>query len=124
MLIYVSKVSVVRCLSNAIIKVPRNLLRKNFEHSCYQILLEWHFRKRIYHNSNGSRSHLLVISKKMKTKTRNTMAFFISFKSHLYSKQGSPIFLLCGSWSVVFFFMLGLSQSFSFNSNLIILVDI
>ena len=31
MLIYVSKISVVRCLSNAIIKVPRNLLRKNFE---------------------------------------------------------------------------------------------
>ena len=43
---------------------------------------------------------------------------FISFKIHLYSKQGSPIFLLFGSWNV------GLSQSFSDNSNLIILVDI
>ena len=39
-------------------------------------------------------------------------------KKHLCSKQGSSIFLLFGSLSV------GLSQSFSDNSNLIILVDI
>ena len=43
---------------------------------------------------------------------------FISFESHLYSRQGSPIFLLLGWWSV------GLSQMFSDNCNLIILVDI
>ena len=42
-----------------------------------------------------------VVSKH-KNKNENTEyhGMFISFKSHLYSKQGSPIFLLFGSWSL------------------------
>ena len=42
-----------------------------------------------------------VVSKH-KNKNENTEyhGMFISFKSHLYSKQGSPIFLLFGSWGL------------------------
>ena len=32
---------------------------------------------------------------------------FTPFKNQLYSKPGSPIFLLLGSWSLVFIFMFG-----------------
>ena len=49
---------------------------------------------------------------------------FISFKSHLYSKQESPILRLLGSWSAVFVSMFELIQIFSNNSNLIVLVVI
>ena len=57
---------------------------------------------------------------KFKKKNENTQyhGTFISFKCHLHSKQRSPTFLLCGPCNV------GSSQSFSDNSNLIILVDI
>ena len=57
-------------------------------------------------------------TKKKKKKNAEYHDTFISFKNHLYSNQGSPIFLLFGSWSVRF------RQIFSDNSNLVILVDI
>ena len=41
---------------------------------------------------------------KHKNKNKNTEyhGMFISFKSHLFSKQGSPIFPLFESWSLAF----------------------
>ena len=65
----------------------------------------------------------LFLNKKQNENTKYH-GTFISLKSHLYSKKRGPIFLLFGSWSLVFISMFGLSQSFSNNSNLIILVDI
>ena len=62
-----------------------------------------------------------VSKSKISTEYRGT---FISFKSYLQLKQGSPIFILFGLWIAVFISMFGLSQSLSNNSNLIILVDI
>ena len=83
------------------------LLRKNFEHSCDQLFLEWHFRKKIYHNSNGFRSHPLFLSycyfsTKNKNESTEYHDTFISFKSHLHLKQESPSFLLFshGVWYV------------------------
>ena len=48
-------------------------------------------------------SFTVVSKEKIKTKTRNTIGFCISFKSRLYSKQGSPIFLFFDSWSLVLY---------------------
>ena len=47
-----------------------------------------------------------VVSKH-KNKNENTKysSMFISFKSHLYSKQGSSIFLLFGSWSLALYLL-------------------
>ena len=60
---------------------------------------------------------------KINMKTQNTMA--LSCHSKLTSTQKeSPILLLFGSWSTVFISMFGLSQRFSDNSSLIILVNI
>ena len=36
------------------------LLRKNFEHGCDQVVSEWYFRKK-YHNSDRSHFHLVVL---------------------------------------------------------------
>ena len=47
-------------------------------------------------------------------------SFFISFKIHLYSKQGSPIFLFLGSWCLALYLHVPVKSKF----NLIILVDI
>ena len=62
--------------------------------------------KKNYHNSTEvaliNLFSLTVVSKQ-KNKNKNTKyhGTFISFKSHLCSKQGSPIFLLFGWWSIV-----------------------
>ena len=90
--------------------------------------MEWHFRKKITITATEvvliHLFSLTVVSKQKKNENTEYHDTSISFKSHLYSKQVSPIFLLFGSWSVVFISMFRLSQSFSDNSNLIILVDI
>ena len=57
-------------------------------------------------NSDGSRLHSVVLLwrfSKQKNKNENTEyhGMFISFEGHLYSKQGSLIFLLFGSWNLV-----------------------
>ena len=51
------------------------------------------------------------------------MAFSYYSKVTCTQNKGVPFFLF-GSWSVVFISMFRLSQSFSSNSNLIILVNI
>ena len=81
------------------------------------------FLKKNYYNSDGSPSHTIVLSYQCfynKNKDENTEyhGTIISFKNRINSKQDSPIFLLYGSWIV------GLSQSFSDYSNLIIFVNI
>ena len=106
---------------NAIAKVRRN--------SCDQVFLGMTLSKEIYHDSGGSGSHQLVLSYRYfstnnKNENMEYYGSFISFKSHSNSKQGSHIFLLFGSRSGVFISISGLSQSFSYNSNLIILVYI
>ena len=69
-------------------------------------------------------STLTVVStQKTKLKQEIPWHFHITQKSPLLKKEG-PIFLLFDSWSAVFISMFGLSQSFSDNSSLIILVDI
>ena len=52
-------------------------------------------------------TQLLSYVSKHKNKNENTEyhGMFISFKSHLYSKQGSPIFLLFGPWSLVLYLL-------------------
>ena len=108
-----SKFSTVWCLSNFVVKVHCN--------RCDQVLLEWHFRKKFTITAAEvvliHLFSLTVVSKqKLKIKSRNTMAHSWHFHE--------SIFLLFGSWSMVCISMFGLSQSFSDNSNLIILVDI
>ena len=46
-----------------------------------------------------------VVSKQKKNENKEYHGMFISFKSHLYSKQGSPIYLLFGSWSLVLYLL-------------------
>ena len=48
---------------------------------------------------------------------------FIPFKNQLYSKPGSPIFLLFGSWSLEYLYI-WVSQSFSDNYRLATLADV
>ena len=59
---------------------------------------------------------------KHKNKNKNTEyhRMFISFKSHLYSNQGSPIFLLFESWSLALYLLVWVKSKFY----LIILVDV
>ena len=81
------------------------LLIKNFEHSCDQVLSELYFREKNITTTEVVFIQLLsynVISKQ-KNENKNTECngMFIPFKSHLNSKQGSLIFLLFGSWSLV-----------------------
>ena len=84
---------------NAIVKVRRN--------SCDQVFWGMTLSKKIYHNSDGSSSHQLVLSYRYfstnnKNENMEYYASFISFKSHFYSKQWSRIFLLFCSRSGVF----------------------
>ena len=69
------------------------------------------FGKKKYHSSDGSRFHIQLLSykvvSKQKNKNENTEyhGMFISFKSHLYQKQGSPIFLLFDSLNLVLYIL-------------------
>ena len=108
------KSSIVRCLSNAVVKVPRNCWERTLNVVMIKYFRNETFEKN-YHNSDRSRSN---------TEYHGTFIWFKRYLCHgtivpcLYSKQGSPIFLLFGSWCV------GLSQSFFDKLNLIIWVDI
>ena len=54
-----------------------------------------------------------VVSKH-RNKNENTEyhGMFISFKSHLYSKQESPIFLLFGSWNLALYLLVWVRSKF------------
>ena len=102
-------------------------MRKNFEHNCDPVLLECYLRKNIAITATVDiLIHLfsLTIVSKQKIKMEKRYTVTLSYHSKVYSKQRSPIFLMLGSWNVVFISMFLLSQSFSDICNLIILVDI
>ena len=101
----VHKISSFKVSFKCCCEVDSWLLIKNFEHSCDQVLSEWYFREKKY--NDGSRFHsitlwlTLFLNKKNKNENTECHGRFIPFKSHLISKQGSLIFLLFGSWSLV-----------------------
>ena len=102
-------------------------MRKNFEHSCDLVLLKCYLRKNINITATVDvLIHLfsLTVASKQKIKMEKRYTVTLSYHSKVYSKQRSPIFLMLGSWNVVFISMFLLSPSFSDNCNLIILVDI
>ena len=82
------KYSIVRCLSNAVVKVPRN---------CWERTLN--FRNNPSFSFWSNYSLILLFLNKNKNENTEYYGTFISFKSHLYSKQGSPILLLFGWWT-------------------------
>ena len=69
--------------------------------------------------------YFLTVGSKQKNKNENTeyYSMFIPFKSQAYSRQGNPIFLLFGSWSLILYLHVWLKSIF-FQSNLTILVDV
>ena len=91
------------------------LLIENFEHGCNQVLLKWYFREK----KPWQRRKLFWsnwpynVASKHKNKNENTKyhGICISFKSHLYSKQESPIFLLFGSWSLTLYLLVWVASS-------------
>ena len=123
------KSSVVRCFSNPVVKVSVIVDRKlwtSLWSSTFGMILSG---KKNITATEVVLTQLLsynVVSK-YKNKNENTEyhGMFISFKSHLYSKQGSLIFLLFRSWSLALYLLVWVrSNSFSNNSNLIIVVDV
>ena len=73
---------------------------KNFDHSCDQVILEWYFHKKNITTTEIVFIQLLSYNVNQNENTE-CHGMFIPFKSHLNSKQGSLIFLLFGSWSLV-----------------------
>ena len=86
------------------------LLIENFEHRCDQVILGWYFQEK--KNITATEvvltpllSYNVVSKHKDKNENIEYHGMFISFKTHLYSKQGSPIFLLFGSWSLALYLL-------------------
>ena len=81
-------------------------LRKNIEHICYKVLSKWLFRNKITITTTDPIQKVFHIQlfcfvpKREKKKKEENLeyygTFFTSLKSHIYSKQGSPFFLLFG----------------------------
>ena len=129
MMIYVRKIFNCKVLFKYRCQGAPSLLKKNFKHSCNQVLSEWRFWKKITITATEvvliQLFSLTVVSKtKQKMKTRNTTA--PSYHSKVTSIQNKGIsFSSClfhGMYCYISMF--GLSQSFSDNSILIILADI
>ena len=84
----VRKIFSCKVSSNAVVRLPRN----------FQV--PGYFRKKTITAAEVVFIQLLSYHavSKQKNKNENTeyQYIFISFKSHLYSKQGSPVFLLFG----------------------------
>ena len=102
---------------------------ENFEHHCNQVISEWYFREeKTIIATEVVLTQLLSYNVFSKHKNKNEYTeyhgMFISFKSHLCSKQGSPIFLLFGSWTLALHLLVWVKSKFFDDSNLIILVDI
>ena len=77
---------------------------RNFEHSCDQVTFKlplfkktpWQWRK----SFSSKRLFLpLVLSKNNNNEHAEYHGIFILFKGQIYSKQGSHIFLLFGTWT-------------------------
>ena len=61
-------------------------------------------------------SYNVVSKHKNKNKNTEYHGMFVSFKSHLYSKQGSPIFLVFGSWSLALYLLVWVEVTYIFFS--------
>ena len=104
------KSSTVRRLSKCCCQCGLLLLRKNFKHSCDQVMFS-KVPSKNYHNSD---ENSLTVSSKQKNENENTEChgIFIHFKGQVYSRQGRPLFLLLGSWSLVLY-LLGIDDLIS-----------
>ena len=98
------KYSTVGYLSKCCFQCVSYLLKRNFEHSCDQVTFKmpllkkmpWQWRK------SFSSKHLflpLVLNKNNNNKHAEYHGIFILFKDQIYSKQGSHISLLLGTWT-------------------------
>ena len=70
-----------------------------------QVVLEWYFRKK-YHNSDGSRFHLVALvgsKRKIKMETQNIMVSSYPLKVSSTQNKGVS-FSSFGSWSLVLYF--------------------
>ena len=105
------KSSVLWCFSNAVVKV---LLRNCWQRTLNIVVIKY-FRIDTFETKKTITATEVVLTQllsynvvsKHKNKNENTEyhGIFISFKSHLYSKEGSPICLLFGSWSLALFLL-------------------
>ena len=83
-------------------------MRKNFEHSWNQVVSKQHFWNN-YHKPwwksflSKCSFLLLLLNKKIKNENTEYHGTFLPCKSQLYSKPGSPIFLLFDLWSLVLY---------------------
>ena len=102
------------CLSNSAVKVFCNCWERTFNIACRTTLPKKNLSKQ-RRKSFWSNCSLVPLFLKKKNENENTYYYdtFISFKSHLYWKQASPIFLLFGSWNVVLHFQFWVSSKIS-----------
>ena len=99
------KSSVIRCLPNVAVKVPRNCSERTLNIAAIKQFQNGTFEKYTIIVREVVLIQLLSyfwFYAKNKNENAEFHGIFISFKIQLYSKQGSPIFLLFGSWSLVF----------------------
>ena len=100
--IFKSKISF-KCCCQCTLQLLRTLKVVDIKY-----LSECHFSYN-YHNHGENHSHTRgffnLVSKQKKNKNENMEQHgtFTPFKSHLYSKSGSSVFLLFGSWSLVLY---------------------
>ena len=119
------KSSTVGCLSQYCCHCASKFLRRNFEHSCDQVTFRMALRSNYYNSAEVVliQVSFLTVSSKQKNKNEHTEYhdIFISFKSHVYSKDGSPI---CSQNLVLYLCVWVKVKFFYDNSNLTNLVDI
>ena len=102
-------------------------MRRNFKHSCNHVNFRMALLKKLPKQwwklfSSKCTFLPLVWSKKSKTKYHG---IFIPFKREAYSKHGSIIFLLFGSWSLILYLCVWVkTKFFSDNFKLTNLVDV
>ena len=97
MLIHVRKIF--DCLSNAVVKVPRNCGERTFNITVIKYFWNDTLHKKMTITAteivpNQLLSYPVVSKQKNKNENKEYYGTFISFKIHLYSKQGRPIILL------------------------------
>ena len=94
------------CLSNAVSKVSRNCWERTLNIALMKYLRNDTFKKNFTATATEVVlvqlcSYTVVSKQNNKNENKEYYGTFISFKSHLYSKQESPIFLLFASRSIV-----------------------
>ena len=99
--------SLVRFLSNAVTKLPCNYWERTWNIAVIKYFrMTLSITKMVITATEVVLIKLFsytIVSKQKKNENTEYYGTFISFKSLLYSKQGSPVFLLFGSWSVILY---------------------